>query len=130
MEDDSEIAVPESQMAVSKNKEDGSDPESRKKKVMTIGSTSIIPLKGAAGAAPGEVSSSILCGGRDSDSDRDEAEASDDDMIDEVDDNGRGVGRKGGSKRGSGTVSPDPPPPSSPKKEGELSSSRVVPFAT
>ena len=61
--------------------------------------------------------------GRDSDSDRDEAEASDDDMMDEVDDNGgRRAGRGGGgkgSKKGSRTASPDPAVPTPQKKDGE-----------
>ena len=67
------------------------------------------------------ISSSILCG-RDSDSDRDEAEASDDDMMDEVDDRGRhfgsASGSKPGSKRGSRVASPEPTPAQ--KKDGEL----------
>ena len=69
------------------------------------------------------ISSSILCG-RDSDSDRDEAEASDDDMMDEVDDRGRHFGSassgssKPGSKRGSRVASPEPTPAQ--KKDGEF----------
>ena len=55
MEDDSEVAMPESQItAVSSKSSNKGDEESssessskQKKKVMTIGSTSIIPLKGS-----------------------------------------------------------------------------------
>ena len=51
MEDDSEIVMPESQTTAvsckgSKDNEEASDSK-QKKKVMTIGSTSIIPLKGS-----------------------------------------------------------------------------------
>ena len=122
MEDDSEIAMPETAATTtavnSKSGNKGEEESKQKKKVMTIGSTSIIPLKGADG-----ISSSILCG-RDSDSDRDEAEASDDDMMDEVDDRGRlggsGGSSKPGSKRGSRVASPDPTPPAA-QKDGEES---------
>jgi hypothetical protein len=87
MKDDSEMELPESQKmsAVKKDKKvllqrkKNAAVADSVKKVLTIGSTSIIPLKS------GEVSVDRLPSFREDDSDRDEADASDEDMMDEDD---------------------------------------------
>ena len=75
MDDDSVIDTPESQKAIPKNKKGGGI-KKKDKKVLQIGSTSIIPLRGGA-----DCTERLLLDG--DSSDRDEAEASDDDMMDE-----------------------------------------------
>lgn len=77
MEDDSPIDMPESQKLVI-NASKPKVPRKDEKKILQIGSTSIIPLKGSAGEK-------FVLNTEDDASDRDEAEASDDDMMDEED---------------------------------------------
>ena len=79
MEDDSPVDTPESQTLTKSNKPKKKTEETGAKRILQIGSTSIIPLKG------GLTSADKIFLGDDDASDRDEADASDDDMMDEED---------------------------------------------